>query len=153
MKLSDSTSISMPARNLISIVAAVSVGVWAFFGIQERLNRLETSRQLIESDLEKAVEFSVKWPRGELGALPADSEQFMLIEYMDGEITKMKEQLESGMHNKVNIEFLKEQVAKLQDDVEKLKDKVRENNGINYDCISHSAFNVYGCYGSRTRSF
>ncbi len=133
MKLSDSTSISMPARNLISIVAAVSVGVWAFFGIQERLNRLETSRQLIESDLEKAVEFSVKWPRGELGALPADSEQFMLIEYMDGEITKMKEQLESGMHNKVNIEFLKEQVAKLQDDVEKLKDKVRENNGINYD--------------------
>ena len=133
MKLSESTSISMPARNLISIVAAVSVGVWAFFGIQERLNRLETSRQLIESDLEKAVEFSVKWPRGELGALPADSEQFMLIEYMDGEITKMKEQLESGMHNKVNIEFLKEQVAKLQDDVEKLNDKVRENNGINYD--------------------
>ena len=133
MKLSDSTSISMPARNLISIVAAVSVGVWAFFGIQERLNRLETSRQLIESDLEKAVEFSVKWPRGELGALPGVCEQFMLIEYMVGEITKMKEQLESGMHNKVNIEFLKEQVAKLQDDVEKLKDKVRENNGINYD--------------------
>ena len=133
MKLSDSTSISMPARNLISIVAAVSVGVWAFFGVQERLNRLETSRQLIESDLEKAVEFSVKWPRGELGALPADSEQFMLIEYMDGEITKMKEQLESGMHNKVNIEFLKEQVAKLQDDVEKLKDKVRENNGVGHD--------------------
>ena len=133
MKLSDSTSISMPARNLISIVAAVGVGVWSYFGIVERLNTLETSRQLMESDLEKAVEFSVKWPRGELGALPADSEQFMLIEYMDGEITKMKEQLESGMHNKVNIEFLKEQVAKLQDDVEKLKDKVRENNGINYD--------------------
>ena len=133
MKLSDSTSISMPARNLISIVAAVAVGVWSYFGIVERLNTLETSRQLMESDLEKAVEFSVKWPRGELGALPADSEQFMLIEYMDGEITKMKEQLESGMHNKVNIEFLKEQVAKLQDDVEKLKDKVRENNGINYD--------------------
>ena len=133
MKLSDSTSISMPARNLISIVAAVSVGVWAFFGIQERLNRLETSRQLIESDLEKAVEFSVKWPRGELGALPADSEQFMLIEYMDGEITKMKEQLESGMHNKVNIEFLKEQVSKLQDDVERLKDKVREQNGVGHD--------------------
>ena len=133
MKLSDSTSISMPARNLISIVAAVAVGVYAFFGIQERLNRLETSRQLIESDLAKAVEFSVKWPRGELGALPADSEQFMLIEYMDGEITKMKEQLESGMHNKVNIEFLKEQVKKLQDDVEKLKDKVREQNGAGHD--------------------
>ena len=133
MKLSDSTSISMPARNLISIVAAVAVGVWSYFGIVERLNTLETSRQLMEADLEKAVEFSVKWPRGELGALPADSEQFMLIEYMDGEITKMKEQLEAGIHNKVNIEFLKEQVKKLQDDVEKLKDKVREQNGVGHD--------------------
>ena len=133
MKLSDSTSISMPARHLISIVAAVGVGVWSYFGIVETLNTLETSRQLMESDLEKAVEFSVKWPRGELGALPADSEQFMLIEYHDGEITKMKEQLEAGIHNKVNIEFLKEQVSKLQDDVEKLKDKVREQNGAGYD--------------------
>jgi len=133
MKLSDSTSISMPARNLISIVAAVAVGVWSYFGIVERLNTLETSRQLMESDLEKAVEFSVKWPRGELGALPADSEQFMLIEYHDGQITKMKEQLEAGIHNKVNIEFLKEQVKKLQDDVEKLKDKVREQNGAGHD--------------------
>ena len=133
MKLSDSTSISMPARNLISIVAAVAVGVWSYFGIVERLHTLETSRQLMESDLEKAVEFSVKWPRGELGALPADSEQFMLIEYHDGEITKMKEQLEAGIHNKVNIEFLKEQVSKLQDDVERLKDKVREQNGVGHD--------------------
>ena len=133
MKLSDSTSISMPARNLISIFAAVAVGVWSYFGIVERLNTLETSRQLMESDLEKAVEFSVKWPRGELGALPADSEQFMLIEYHDGEITKMKEQLEAGIHNKVNIEFLKEQVSKLQDDVERLKDKVREQNGVGHD--------------------
>ena len=133
MKLSDSTSISMPARNLISIVAAVAVGVWSYFGIVERLNTLETSRQLMESDLEKAVEFSVKWPRGELGALPADSEQFMLIEYHDGEITKIKEQLEAGIHNKVNIEFLKEQVSKLQDDVERLKDKVREQNGVGHD--------------------
>ena len=133
MKLSDSTSISMPARNLISIVAAVGVGVWSYFGIVERLHTLETSSQLMESDLEKAVEFSVKWPRGELGALPADSEQFMLIEYHDGEITKMKEQLEAGIHNKVNIEFLKEQVSKLQDDVEKLKDKVREQNGAGHD--------------------
>ena len=133
MKLSDSTSISMPARNLISIVAAVAVGVWSYFGIVERLNTLETSRQLMESDLEKAVEFSVKWPRGELGALPADSEQFMLIEYHDGEVTKMKEQLEAGIHNKVNIEFLKEQVSKLQDDVERLKDKVREQNGVGHD--------------------
>ena len=133
MKVSSETAISMPARNLISIVAAVAVGVWSYFGIVERLNTLETSRQLMEADLEKAVEFSVKWPRGELGALPADSEQFMLIEYHDGQITKMKEQLEAGIHNKVNIEFLKEQVKKLQDDVERLKDKVREQNGVGYD--------------------
>ena len=133
MKVSSETAISMPARNLISIVAAVAVGVWSYFGIVERLNTLETSRQLMEADLEKAVEFSVKWPRGELGALPADSEQFMLIEYHDGQITKMKEQLEAGIHNKVNIEFLKEQVKKLQDDVEKLKDKVREQNGAGHD--------------------
>ena len=129
MKLSDSTSISMPARNLISIVAAVSVGVWAFFGVQERLNRLETSRQLIESDLEKAVEFSVKWPRGELGALPADSEQFMLIEYMDGQLTKMQAQIESMMHNKVNIIRLQEDMKEARENIEKLKDKLRESNG------------------------
>ena len=133
MKVSDNTAISMPMRNLLSILGAVAIGVWSYFGIVERLNTLETSRQLMESDLEKAVEFSVKWPRGELGALPADSEQFMLIEYHDGEITKMKEQLEAGIHNKVNIEFLKEQVSKLQDDVEKLKDKVREQNGAGHD--------------------
>ena len=133
MKLSDSTSISMPARNLISIVAAVAVGVWAYFGIVERLNNIETSHKLMSAGLDKAVEFSIKWPRGDLGSMPADSEQFMLIEYHDGEITKMKEQLEAGIHNKVNIEFLKEQVSKLQDDVERLKDKVREQNGVGHD--------------------
>ncbi len=127
MKLSDNTAISMPMRNLISILGAVGIGVWAYFGIIERLNNLETRSTLAEADLEKNTEFRIKWPRGEMGSLPADNEQFMLIEHIAGQVEKHTEQLEGGMHNKVNIEFLKEQVLKLQADVEQLKDKVRAN--------------------------
>jgi len=127
MKLSDSTAISMPMRNLLSILAAVAVGVWAYFGVIERLNNVETNYKLMSSDLEKNTDFRIKWPRGELGSLPADSEQFMLIEHMAGQIEKHTEQLEGGMHNKVNIEFLSKQVDKLLEDVEKLKDKIRQN--------------------------
>ena len=127
MKVSDNTPVSMPMRNLLSIIAAVGVGVWFAFGVIERLNNIETQLTLIENDLEKAVEFSIKWPRGELGSLPADSEQFMLIEHMAGQIEKIQIAIEEGMHNKVNIEFLKTQVEKLQEDVEKLKDKIRKN--------------------------
>jgi len=127
MKLSDSTAISMPMRNLLSILAAVAVGVWAYFGVIERLNNVETNYKLMSSDLEKNTDFRIKWPRGELGSLPADSEQFMLIEHMAGQIEKHTEQLEGGMHNKVNIEFLSKQVEKLLMDVEKLKDKIRQN--------------------------
>lgn len=117
----------MPMRNLISILGAVAIGVWAYFGIIERLNNLETRSTLAEADLEKNTEFRIKWPRGEMGSLPADNEQFMLIEHIAGQVEKHTEQLEGGMHNKVNIEFLKEQVLKLQADVEQLKDKVRKN--------------------------
>ena len=127
MKLSDNTAISMPMRNLLSILAAVAVGVWAYFGVIERLNNVETNYKLMSSDLEKNTDFRIKWPRGELGSLPADSEQFMLIEHMAGQIEKIQEQLEAGMHNKVNIEFLSKQVEKLLMDVEKLKDKIRQN--------------------------
>jgi len=127
MKLSDNTAISMPMRNLLSILGAVAIGVWAYFGIIERLNNLETRSTLAEADLEKNTEFRIKWPRGEMGSLPADNEQFMLIEHIAGQVEKHTEQLEGGMHNKVNIEFLKEQVLKLQADVEQLKDKVRKN--------------------------
>ena len=129
MKISDNTAISMPMRNLISILGAVGIGVWAYFGIIERLNSLETRSTLAEADLEKNTEFRIKWPRGEMGSLPADNEQFMLIEHIAGQVEKHTEQLEGGMHNKVNIEFLKEQVLKLQADVEQLKDKVRANGG------------------------
>ena len=127
MKVSDNTAISMPMRNLLSILAAVAVGVWAYFGVIERLNNVETNYKLVSSDLEKNTDFRIKWPRGELGSLPADSEQFMLIEHMAGQIEKHTEQLEGGMHNKVNIEFLSKQVEKLLTDVEKLKDKIRKN--------------------------
>ena len=127
MKLSDNTAISMPMRNLLSILGAVAIGVWAYFGIIERLNNLETRSTLAEADLEKNTEFRIKWPRGEMGSLPADNEQFMLIERIAGQVEKHTEQLEGGMHNKVNIEFLKEQVLKLQADVEQIKDKVRAN--------------------------
>ena len=127
MKVSDNTAISMPMRNLLSILAAVAVGVWAYFGVIERLNNVETNYKLMSSDLEKNTDFRIKWPRGELGSLPADSEQFMLIEHMAGQIEKIQEQLEAGMHNKVNIDLLKEQVEKLLNDVETLKDKIRQN--------------------------
>ena len=127
MDVSDKTAISMPMRNLISILAAVAIGVYAFFGIQERLNNVETRSTLMEADLTKNTEFRIKWPRGELGSLPADSEQFMLIEYMDGQITKMQAQVDAMMHNKVNITRLQEDMKEARENIEKLKDKIREN--------------------------
>ena len=129
MDVSDKTAISMPMRNLISILAAVAVGVYAFFGIQERLNNVETRNTLIEADLVKNTEIRIRWPRGEMGSLPADSEKFMLIEYMDGKLTKMQEQLDNMMHNKVNIIRLQEDMKEARENIEKLKDKVRDNGG------------------------
>ena len=129
MDVSDKTAISMPMRNLISILAAVAIGVYAFFGIQERLNNVETRNTLMEADLVKNTEFRIRWPRGEMGSLPADSEQFMLIEYMDGQLTKMQAQIESMMHNKVNIIRLQEDMKEARENIEKLKDKLRETNG------------------------
>ena len=125
MKISENTSVSMPMRNLLSIVVAVAIGVWAYFGVIERLNNVETQQTLMEKDLDSAVEFSIKWPRGELGSLPADSEQFMLIEHMAGQIEKIQKQIEEGMHNKVNIEFLQKQVEKLQEQLEKVQEEHR----------------------------
>ena len=136
MKISDSTAISMPMRNLISILAAVGVGVWAYFGVIERLNNLETVTQLAEKDLsqaeerlggdiEKNNEFRIKWPRGELGSPPADSEQFMLIEHIAGQVEKVQNRMEDMLNNGVNITRLQEDVKHLRVDVEKLKDGQR----------------------------
>jgi hypothetical protein len=129
MKVSSNTSVDMPLKNLIGIVCSVAIGVWAYFGVIERLNNVETNYKLMSSDLEKNTDFRIKWPRGELGSLPADSEQFMLIEHMAGQLEQHTKQLEGGMHNKVNIEFLSKQVDKLLADVEKLKDGLRKANG------------------------
>jgi hypothetical protein len=129
LDVSDKTAISMPMRNLLAILSATAVGVWAFFGIQERLNNVETRLTLSESDLTKNTEFRIRWPRGEMGVLPADSEQFMLIEYLDGQVTKMQAQVDAMMHNKVNIMRLQEDVKEARENIERLKDKLRESNG------------------------
>jgi hypothetical protein len=127
MKISDNTAISMPMRNLLSILAAVGIGVWAYFGIIERLNTLETDNTLMKSDLTKAVEFSIKWPRGELGSLPADSEQFLLIESLLIDVEDIETEIKESRHNAVNINRLQKDVEKILNEIEKLKDKVRNN--------------------------
>ena len=129
MKLSDNTSVSMPMRNLLSILGAVAVGVYAYFGIIERLNNLETRSTLAEADLEKNTEFRIKWPRGEMGSLPADAQQDMVIEFMATQLETMQSEMESMMSNTVNIKRSQQDIEKLIKDVEKLKDKIREANG------------------------
>ena len=127
MRVSDNTAISMPMRNLISILAAVGIGVWAYFGVIERLNTLETDNTLIKKDLDQAVEFSIKWPRGELGSLPADSEQFLLIESLLGDVEYIQLEIKESRHNAVNILRLQKDVDKILTVIEVLKDKVRNN--------------------------
>ena len=125
MKISDKTAISMPMRNLIGIITAVSVGVWAFFGIQETLNRHSTTLELMEKDLNQNTEFRIKYPRGELGQSAGEAELFMLVEHMAGLVTKMEERMEDMMSNSVNIERLQKDMEKVLQDIEKLKDKQR----------------------------
>ena len=131
MKVSENTSVDMPLKNLISIIGAVAIGVWAYFGIVERINQLETDNHLIKKDLEGAVEFSIKWPRGELGSLPADSEQFLLIESVLADVEDLQVEMKSMRHNAVNIDRLQKDVEKILNDIEKLKDKVRQNGNHN----------------------
>ena len=120
MKVSENTSISMPMRNLISIVITVAIGVWAYFGVIETLNQDSTTLELMAKDLDANSEFRIKYPRGELGQSSGEAELFMLVEHMSGLIEQMEEELKGMRNNKVNIDFLKEQVSKLQIDVEKL---------------------------------
>ena len=135
--ISDSTAISMPVRNMLAIIGAVAVGVWAYFGVLERITMLETKSVLSEKDLNQHVErieaevvknseFRIKWPRGEMGSLPADSEQFMLIEDLYGSVEKIEKHIESMANNRINIEFLQKQVEKMMSDIEKLKDADRD---------------------------
>ena len=127
MRVSSDTGVSMPIKNLISIVGAVAVGVWAYFGVIERLNTLETDNTLIKKDLESAVNFSIKWPRGELGSLPAASEQFLLIESLLKDVEDIQEELKESRHNATNISRLQKDVERIINDIEKIKDKVRKN--------------------------
>ena len=143
IRVSSESAVSMPMKNLIAIIGAVAVGVWAYFGVIERLNKLETNTTLLEkdllqaeeglsSDIEKNNEFRIKWTRGDMGSLPADSEQFMLIEFLSGQVESIQKDLQNMMNNAVNIERLQKDMEKVLADVEKLKDKIRSvKNGHN----------------------
>ena len=127
MKVSDNTAISMPMRNLLSILGAVGIGVWSYFGVIERLNNIETQGKLMLSDVEKNTEFRIGWPRGEMGTLPADAQQDMLIEFMATQLESVAEEMESMMSNTVNIKRAQQDIEKMIQDIEKLEDKVRAN--------------------------
>ena len=130
LSISDEAKVQMPMKTVASLIALVAIGTWAFFGIQEKLNAHATKLQIMEKDLEMNSEFRIKWPRGLLGSLPADSEQFMLIEELYKQTDKLQIRVDSMLHNEVNISALTKAVEKLQSDVEKLKDKQREfSNG------------------------
>jgi len=130
LSISDEAKVQMPMKTVASLIALVAIGTWAFFGIQEKLNTHATKLQIMEKDLEMNSEFRIKWPRGLLGSLPADSEQFMLIEELYKQSDKLQERVDSMLHNEVNIKALEKAVTKLQSDVEKLKDKQRSfSNG------------------------
>jgi hypothetical protein len=129
--VSDRTKFAMPVRNLISLIASVAVGVWAYFGIIERLNRIETNNILMQADLIKNTEFRIKWPRGDLGSLPADAEQFMLIEHLSGEFDKLLHNIETGkapfdQQQALTLDFYKQRIETLEGKVETLKDTVAD---------------------------
>ena len=137
LNVSDNTKFAMPVRNLISLIVAVAFGVWAYFGIVERLNKIETQMVLFESDLVKNTEFRIKWPSGDLGSLPADAEQFMLIEHLSGEFDKLLNNIETGkapfdQQQALTLEFYKQRIESLEGHVEKLKDdlsSIKANGG------------------------
>ena len=130
LKISDEAAVQMPMKTVASLICLVAIGTWAYFGIIETQNKSLTRLELMEKDLIENTAFRIGWPRGTLGSLPADSEQFMLIEELYKQVEKLQAQQEAGIHNEVMIKFLDEQVKKLQEDVEKLKDKQRDfSNG------------------------
>ena len=125
-KISDNTVVATPLRNIISLIAAAAVGTWAYFGVIERLNQIETNITLMNTDLEENTEFRIKWPRGEMGSLPADSEQFMLIEHIASQLEKLAEDIESGnapydQQQKLTLDFYEKRISKLEERLDKLK--------------------------------
>ena len=130
LKISDEARVQMPMKTVASLITLVAIGTWAFFGIQEKLNQHSTQLKMMGKDSDLNTEFRIKWPRGLLGSLPADSEQFMLIEELYKQMDKLQTRVDGMLHNEVNITALNKAVEKLQNDVEKLKDKQRSfSNG------------------------
>ena len=125
LKISEEVRVQMPMKTVASLITLVAIGTWAFFGIQEKLNQHSTKLEIMGKDSELNTEFRIKWPRGLLGSLPADSEQFMLIEELYKQMDKLQIRVDSMLHNEVGIKALDKATEKLQNDVEKLKDKQR----------------------------
>ena len=126
LNISEEAAVQMPMKTVASLIALVAIGTWAYFGLHETLNKHSTQIELMQKDLVENTEFRIKWPRGQLGSLPADSEQFMMIEDLYKTTDKLNSHIESMALNKVNIEFLRKQMDKVLDDIEKLKDANRE---------------------------
>ena len=125
-KISDNTEVALPLRNIISMVAAASVATWAYFGIIERLNQIETNVTMMDADVAQNTEFRIKWPRGEMGSLPADSEQYMLIEHIAGELESLTTEIEEGrapydQQQKLTLEFYEKRISTLEAHIEKLR--------------------------------
>ena len=134
LNISDNTNISMPVRNMLAIIGAVAMGVWAYFGVTEQSNKHSTTLELMQKDLSENTEFRIKYPRGELGQSQNDLEQFMLIEDLYKSVDTMQKHLDSMANNKINIEFLNKQMDKVIEDIEKLKDADRD---IKYENGNH----------------
>ncbi len=127
LKVREDSGIDLSIKNLVSIIIAVAVSVWAYFGIIERLNIIETNGKLMLSDVEKNTEFRIKWPRGEMGSLPADSEQFLLIEDLISDVEDIQTEIKSMRNNQTNITRLQKDMDRVMDQIELIKDKVRKN--------------------------
>lgn len=130
-RVSENTEVALPLRNIISMIAGASVATWAYFGIIERLNQIETNITMMNSDVTQNTDFRIKWPRGEMGVLPADSEQFMLIEHIAGELEKLTTEIEEGrapydQQQKLTLEFYEKRIDNLEQQIEKLKDAQME---------------------------
>lgn len=125
-RLNENTEVALPLRNIISMVAAASIATWAYFGIIERLNQIETNITMMEADLEQNTEFRIKWPRGEMGSLPADSEQFMLIEHLADQLDELTAQIDEGraphdQQQKLTLEFYEKRISAIEENIEKLR--------------------------------
>ena len=136
LKISEEAAVQMPMKTVASLIVLVAIGTWAYFGIIEKQNKMATQLELMSKDVENNSEFRIKWPRGQMGTLPADSEQYMMIEDLYKTTDRLNKHIDDMALNKVNIEFLTKQMDKVLNDIEKLKDANRDikynGNGTNH---------------------